>query len=160
MAIDIDQHPREWRRRISNVELCLPTGSPAVKKLHKAYKDWQQIGPEKTEEYTKAVDALFDSWHEAFKEIDNNNERIKDHKKWWFSVSLSVAAIIISALSIAISAYFQYENLKINQRRLNLQVGAVSKPNEVSSRVAADKPKYLLKTHNNSIQPTAKASAD
>jgi hypothetical protein len=160
VAIDIEQHPRDWKRRISNIELCLSTGSPAVKKLHKSYRDWQELGPEITEEYNKAVDALFDSWHEASKEIDKNNERIEDYEKWRFSVRLSLIAIVISALSISTSAFFQYQNLKISQERLSLQVKTVSATSKESTPITISNSKSVITTHNKSMQPTAKASSD
>lgn len=161
MTINIEQHPRDWKRRISSIESRLSTGSPAVKKLHKSYKEWQRLGPEITDEYNKAVDTLFDSWHEASKEIEQNNERIEDHKKWWFSVRLSLAAIGISAFSIALSAFFQYENLKINQERLNLQVQVAENTNKAVMPVVSGNPKSInTATNSKTMQPPTKASAD
>ena len=161
MAIDIEQHPRDWKRRISSIESRLSTGSPAVKKLHKSYKKWERLGPEVTDEYNKAVDTLFESWHEASKEIEQNNERIEDDKKWWFSVRLSLAAIGISAFSIAISAFFQYENLKISQERLSLQVQGAENTNRAAMPVVSGCPKAInTATNSKTMQPTAKASVD
>lgn len=159
MALDIEQHPRDWKRRISSVESCLSTGSPAVKKLHKSYKNWQKLGPDVTEEYSEAVDALFDSWHEATKEIDKNNERLEDHKKWWFSVRLSLAAITLSTVSIAVSTFFQYENLKINRERLDIQVKRKATTSETAKPTAsAVSMSHPTTTHKKSMQPTAKTS--
>ena len=133
IKLDFYEHPKTWNRRISAVEKCLPAGSSSLVRLQTAHVKWREASGKITEEQQKIVQHLYDCWHAANEEIDKKNETASNHKKWKFTTTLAFIALLASLISTSISAYFQYQNMQINKKRLEISI-TNSKPS------IADKP--------------------
>lgn len=116
--IDLE-HPREWKRKIAHLEKCLPHGSPYLKKINKAFIQWQSTGATLDSERIKASEKLYDNCIEAEAEIERKLEERKDRKRWFTTTIVSITAMLITASSLFLNAYYQRENLKVNKERLS-----------------------------------------
>ncbi|EGR0671498.1 hypothetical protein [Vibrio vulnificus] len=124
IKLDFYEHPRVWNRRINSVKEALPSNSPVIARLDKAFHNWREAPGVITPEQQKCVQELYDAWFKANEEIESLAKSKVDNRKWAFTTVISFIALLTSLVSISLSGYFQYENLKVNTQRLEMQIEA------------------------------------
>lgn len=126
--LDLSEHPKEWSRRISKLENALHK-DPALINLKRAYNKFHNMPAIVSDERDICKNTLYDAWHKANEAYEKKIDKRKDTTRWYFSISLSAIAIILSIVSAFTNAYFQRENLKINKQRFELSRNLIPKGN-------------------------------
>jgi hypothetical protein len=147
------ENPKEWKRKINHLKKCLPQGSPYIKKVTKAFCNWEKIYAQKSkyagaglsDTLPKAAEILYDRCIEAESEIERKIEEKRDRKRWFATTVVSIIAMVVTASSLFINTYYQSENLLVNKERLSISLEEAQKIEMKSLEKPPTKPKEIAK---------------
>jgi len=120
--LDLSEHPKEWQRRVERVKGCLPSNSPLVARLDRAYSEWRKDCAVVSDSQQKRVEAMYEAWLDAIKEIDRAAELNESGKRADRALTISIVSITLTCISILVGVYFQYESLAIQKQTLKLNM--------------------------------------